>query len=106
MRAVLDIPSQWEAEEANQNSGSCFVETDRQKEGCLTKLWRERFGAAYVEITNWQMDRGYAEYDNIPYILFYYTGNAGLYAAGRTGKHRLKKIRKVSCLSVWKNCFS
>ena len=29
------------------------VETDRQKEGCPTELWRERETAAYVAITNW-----------------------------------------------------
>ncbi|MEI3521480.1 MAG: hypothetical protein V8Q40_10690 [Anaerosacchariphilus sp.] len=29
------------------------VETDRQKEGYPTELWRERAIAAYVEITNW-----------------------------------------------------
>ena len=30
-----------------------LVETDRQKEGCPTELWRERETAAYVAITNW-----------------------------------------------------
>ena len=29
------------------------VETDRQKEGYPTELWRERETAAYVDITNW-----------------------------------------------------
>ena len=30
-----------------------LMETDRQKEGYPTELWRERETAAYVAITNW-----------------------------------------------------
>ena len=33
------------------------AETDRQKEGSRTNLWRECISIAYVARTNWQMDR-------------------------------------------------
>lgn len=41
------------AEEANGERIGSFVETDRQKKGYPTELWRERETAAYVAITNW-----------------------------------------------------
>ena len=45
------------AEEANERTHHPFMETDRQKEGYPTGLWRERQervpAAAYVAITNW-----------------------------------------------------
>ena len=40
------------------------VETDRQKEGNLTELWRAwNHSIAYVAITNWQKDREQQMYD-------------------------------------------
>lgn len=39
-------------------------ETDRQKEGNLTELWRAwNHSIAYVAITNWQKDREQQMYD-------------------------------------------
>lgn len=46
MKTALDILLNQKAEEANQNSSSYSVETDRQKEGCLTKLWRDHLNVA------------------------------------------------------------
>lgn len=57
-KADDDCPRHREgAEEAKQRKHRSFAETDRQKEGSRTNLWRECVSIAYVARTNWQMDR-------------------------------------------------
>ncbi len=43
MKITLDTVLNQGAEEANQDNGNYLVETDRQKEGYQTKLWRDHY---------------------------------------------------------------
>ena len=47
------------------------AETDRQKEGSRTNLWRECISIAYVAKTNWQMDREIDVQGNGMFISFF-----------------------------------
>lgn len=46
MKTTLDTLLSQGAEEAKRDNRSYFVETDRQKKGCRTKLWRDHFSVA------------------------------------------------------------